>query len=284
MKFYTNTSLKIIITALLAVVLVAFGCQTGSTTQSSTTEEKKGMTENSSEEGKEATAGESEEANEAEGEGEGETDAEEAPVNVGNADMGDMDAIMIKCGGSAMSLANPLMDIANRLEAQNLMYDTEPFTDCSGIFHRVLDSIEKRCPDHLFPDPAQYRSSRGVGKWYDENNNYIVVRDPVAAASYIKPGAVMFYAGSSVDPKTIEKDALFKQGGIRHVGVVVDVKTDDEGVIQSYTLFHGRTTGKVAAKTSYHALKPSRSNYPPYGNGRDHWVGVASIASDKLMK
>lgn len=192
-------------------------------------------------------------------------------------------SVSITCADAEYDLSTPLMEVASQLEAQQLMYNVQPFTDCSGIFHRVLDSINRRCPDHAFPNPNAYRSSRGVGKWYSEKGNFIQITDPENEWAYIKPGAVMFYASGSIDPKAIQKEALFKQGGIRHVGVVVAVEKDPDGVVSSYTLFHGRTTGKVAAMTNYHDREPSRNNYPPYGNGGDHWVGVAPIASDKLM-
>lgn len=194
-----------------------------------------------------------------------------------------MDGLSITCGGDEMNLAVPLNEVASRLQSQNLMYNTKPFSDCSGIFHRVLDSLDRRCPSHAFPDPKTHRDSRSIGKWFLENGTFVQIRKPEESDKYIRPGAVMFYMSGSKDPKTITSEALFKPGGIRHIGVVVDVEKDADGRVTKYTLFHGRTTGKPAAKTNYHARKPSRSSYPAYGNGRDHWIGVAQIASDKVM-
>lgn len=199
------------------------------------------------------------------------------------ASWANMDGLSITCGGDELNLAVPLNEVASRLQAQNLMYNVKPFSDCSGVFHRVLDSLDRRCPDHAFPSPKTHRDSRSIGKWFVDNGTFVQIRHPEASYKYIKPGAVMFYMSGSKDPKTIAKDALFKPGGIRHIGVVVDVEKDENGVVTKYTLFHGRTTGKPAAKTNYHTRKPSRSSYPAYGNGRDHWIGVAQIASDKVM-
>ncbi|MCI4670600.1 MAG: hypothetical protein MRZ79_20870 [Bacteroidia bacterium] len=194
-----------------------------------------------------------------------------------------MSTVAITCGGSEFDLSVPLLEVANRIESQKLMYKSKPFTDCSGIFHRILDSMNRRCPEHDFPNPNTHRSSRSIGQWYNEKGNFIKITDPENEWDYIKPGAVMFYASKSVDPKTVETEALFQSGGIRHVGVVVDVEKDSNGMVNKYTLFHGRTSGKIAAKTNYHERKPSRSSYPAYGNGSDHWIGVAPIASDKVM-
>jgi len=194
----------------------------------------------------------------------------------------EMDSLSLACGSTNVLLGSSLLTIANRLEAKKLMYDQKPFTDCSGIFHRVLDSLGRRCPEYTLPDPATHRSSRGIAEWYHEQGDFIQIKDPVASAKYIKPGAVMFYASGRLNPDSLSTEQLFNPGGIRHIGVVVEVQKEEDGTISSYTLFHGRSSGKIASKTDYHDLEPSRSSYPAYGNGRDHWVGVAPIAANKM--
>ena len=62
------------------------------------------------------------------------------------------------------------------------------------------------------------------------------------------------------------------------MGVVTEVKKNEEGLISSYSLFHGQRPGKLASTTNYHqrAYK-NRPNYPPYGNGTEQWVAVAPL-------
>jgi len=194
-----------------------------------------------------------------------------------------LEGLSINCGGGEMNLAVPVNMVATRLESQNLAYNDKPFTDCSGIFHRVLDSLKRRCPTHDFPDPQTHRDSRSLGRWYHEKGQLVQITDPLKQDSYLKPGAVVFYAKPSVDPLTVDAETLFKQGGIRHVGVVTEVEKDASGTIVGYTLFHGRYYGKSAAKTNYHKRDTGRANYPPFGNGKDHMIAVAPIASDAVM-
>lgn len=198
---------------------------------------------------------------------------EEVPVT---ADWANAEAIIMDCGG-ATDLAGPVQVIAANITDDSLDYNQEPFSDCSGIFHRVLDSLKKRCDDYAYPAKETYRSSRGLGQWYYEQGNFIRVTDPLNMDHLIKPGAVMFY-GSPEDG--VSTEALFDQGGINHVGVIVSVEKDEEGVVTGYSLFHGQTYGKLASTTDYHKRTyANRTDYPPYGNGRDKWLGVAPIIS-----
>lgn len=192
-------------------------------------------------------------------------------------------ALTANCGGGTLELTDPVRAIANNIADDSLMYDVKPFSDCSGIFHRFLDSLEVRCPDQSFPDPAQFRSSRGVGQWYQDQGKFVRINDPLNMGHLIKPGAVMFYASAQLDLNTAETAAFFKSGGIRHVGVITDVATDENGTVTGYTLFHGRTTGKLAASTNYHKrVYANRPNYPAYGNGSDQWIGVAPVIVDAV--
>ncbi|MCI5158842.1 MAG: hypothetical protein D3906_10475, partial [Candidatus Electrothrix sp. AUS1_2] len=43
-------------------------------------------------------------------------------------------------------VTDPLRAVVTSLEEQSLLYDTEPLTDCSGIFHRVLLGLKDQCP------------------------------------------------------------------------------------------------------------------------------------------
>ena len=187
--------------------------------------------------------------------------------------------LSISCNGRQMMLAEPISRIAKNIENDSLDYNVEPFSDCSGIFHRVLDSLKKRCPTYAYPTKI-YRSSRDIGKWYFEQGAFIRIKNPLEMSVYIKPGAVMLYGGRSISTDSLETEALFAPGGINHVGVVVSVKKDEKGIVTAYSLFHGQRPGKRASVTRYHKRTyRNRPNYPPYGNGTEHWVGIAPIVS-----
>lgn len=191
---------------------------------------------------------------------------------------GKFEGLMSSCQGSPLNLALPVNRIAVNISKDSLQYDVEPFSDCSGIFHRFLDSLEVRCPDKKYPNPEQYRSSRDLARWYHEKAKLIRVKDPLSMMKYIRPGSVMFYGGKGVANKEIKLEDLFEHGGINHVGVVTEVKQNKEGVITGYSLFHGQRPGKLASTTNYHQRAyRNRPNYPAYGNGTEAWVAVAPL-------
>ena len=206
------------------------------------------------------------------------TEDSKESVTVTGPEYPDGEAVYGPCEETQMNLAVPVKVIADNITADKLDYNVEPFSDCSGIFHRFLDSLELRCPSPAYPDPKQYRSSRELGLWYYKQGNLVLVKDPLNMHKYIQPGAVMFYGPRGVDVSTMTIDELTRPGGINHVGVIVEVKKDDEGVITGYTLFHGQRPGKKASSTNYHKREyKNRSEYPPYGNGTEQWVAVAPI-------
>ncbi len=201
------------------------------------------------------------------------------------ADWETADSIVMNCGG-ALNLAKPVNVIAANISRDSLQYDVEPFSDCSGIFHRFLDSLSLRCPDFAYPD-KKYRDSRALGKWYHEQGHFVRVNmDNVLDMSHlIKPGAVMFYGPRNGKIDTLGIEALFAPGGINHLGVIVAVAKNDQGVVTGYSLFHGRRPGKLASTTNYHKRSyRNRPEYPPYGNGSEQWVGVAPVIANEKMK
>ena len=181
------------------------------------------------------------------------------------------------CKGLSEEVSQAVIAISENLSAQQLAYNSLPFTDCSGIFHRVLDSLKQRCPEQKFPDKS-YRSSRALARWYHEQGTLSLVHNPLQMSERLRPGAVVFFgrieAGSEAS-LTIE--SLTQSGGINHVGVVTSVSKDASGTIQNYQMFHGLRPGKVAKITTYHNRTPTRETYPPYGNGNQAWVAVAPI-------
>ncbi|MCI5141312.1 MAG: hypothetical protein D3909_06210 [Candidatus Electrothrix sp. ATG1] len=150
------------------------------------------------------------------------------------------------------------------LEARSILYGTGPLSDCSGIFHRVLMGVKKRCPDYKYPPLQQYRDSRDLARWYREQGELIWIKDALKRTDLIRPGMVLFYG---------------HQGSVRHVGVVVSVTMDKKGKMISYNLFHGHgRRGRTAASTtSWHKRKPTRPGYPPFGNGHQRLIAAARI-------
>ncbi|MCI5209602.1 MAG: hypothetical protein D3910_12610 [Candidatus Electrothrix sp. ATG2] len=165
------------------------------------------------------------------------------------------------CTGGVMPAV--LTTVAS-LEARSIRYGTGPLSDCSGIFHRVLMGVKKRCPDHNYPSLKRYRDSRDLVRWYREQGELIWIKDALKRTDVIRPGMVMFYG---------------RRGSVRHVGVVVSVARDKNGKVVSYKLFHGHgRRGRTAASTTnWHKRNPDRASYPPFGNGQQQLIAAARI-------
>lgn len=178
------------------------------------------------------------------------------------------------------SLIPAVLATVTDLEAQSILYGIGPLSDCSGIFHRVLKGLKKRCPENAYPPLSQYRDSRNIARWYHERGELILIQDPLKQTSVIRPGMVLFFGHTGVWYKNPSiKTLLSPRRGIYHVGVVARVHRDATGKIVQYELFHGhgqrgRTTASV---TTWHKRKPDRAGYPPFGNGRQQLVAAARI-------
>jgi hypothetical protein len=55
----------------------------------------------------------------------------------------------------------------------------------------------------------------------------------------------------------------------------------DQGNVVSYEMFHGRSAGKIAQRTTYHDLRPKRKELPPFGNWNQQLVGIAYVVTPK---
>ena len=190
----------------------------------------------------------------------------------------EMEGLIATCEDEPFNLALPVNIIAFNISRDSLQYGAEPLSDCSGIFHRFLDSLELRCPEPTFPNPKKYRSSRDLARWYMEQDRIIRVEDPLEMDEHIIPGAVMFYGGRGINTAEMDMEDLVAPGGINHMGVVVSVERNKKGRVTAYSLFHGRRPGKLASITRYHRREyRNRPEYPPYGNGTEQWVAVAEL-------
>jgi hypothetical protein len=166
------------------------------------------------------------------------------------------------------------------LEARSILYGIGPLSDCSGIFHRVLQGVKRRCPSHEYPSLEHYRDSRDLARWYHKQGELILIRNALERPDLIRPGMVFFFGRvGAVYRNFTVKSLLSRRDGIRHVGVVTRVHKDASGKIISYDLFHGHgRRGQTAASiTRWHKRTPTRAGYPPFGNGRQQLVAAARL-------
>lgn len=188
------------------------------------------------------------------------------------------------CVSSDAEWSKELTAFAEQLEAKKIMYTQTPasaLADCSGIFFRMVDFVHSKCGDHLYPDMTKTRDSRSLAKWYHDNNNLVLVQDPMKTRNLIRPGSVMFYGrpNEKYSNLTIERMAGTpgKRGSIFHIGVVTEVHKDEQGNVTGYVLMHGKSTGKAAGRTHYHKVEPPRIGYPILGSWNQQWVAIANI-------
>lgn len=160
-------------------------------------------------------------------------------------------------------------------------------TDCSGMFHRVLELLEKRCPAYAYPAVHEHRETRQLARFYHDRGQLTIVRDVSSAQDLIRPGSVMFYGYADQSFEGVRIEQLETRGrGIEHMGIVVRVERDGD-TVTNYSLFHGINYGKPSGVTEHHygdwsnnpsfAASARRNGYKPFGFWRQPWVAVAPI-------
>lgn len=177
-------------------------------------------------------------------------------------------------------ITDPLREVVTKLEKKSLLYATEPLTDCSGIFHRVVQGLKDQCPAKEFPTVAKNRDSRALALWYHEHGKLQLINNAVDSSDLLRPGAILFFGKNGFKYRDFSvAELLTPQKGIAHLGVVVDVHKNKAGQVEHYELFHGHgRKGKTTAPvTNWHKRTPTRTSYPPFGNGQQQWVAVASL-------
>lgn len=181
--------------------------------------------------------------------------------------------------------------IARTIEAQRLAYDSGSGQDCSGIFHRVKDSLIARLPlladtaRYVFPDFGTARSSRQIADWYYRHGNLLLVTDPLAARHTLRPGAVLFfsrpgrrYRQVDIELLTDRNGGYTRKGAISHVAIVTAVTRDADGLVTEYTMLHGRNRKLPASRSSSRAVQSRfTKGLPPFGNWSQQWVAVARV-------
>lgn len=207
----------------------------------------------------------------------------------------------VNMGISDDKISRVLESISKNMENKKLAYVSSKSQDCSGIYHQMKDSIQKRLPalkegvTYHYPKYTTDRSSRQIADWYYKNGNLLIVKDPVASRNSIRPGTVLFFgrAGEifkniTIDMLTDRKNNYTKNGAIQHIAVVTSIKKDKEGNTLEYTMMHARYPGGPPASRS--GSKEVQSNSAknkakvapyPFGHWTQQLVAVANIATKK---
>lgn len=200
----------------------------------------------------------------------------------------------IQTGISDNKIGSILSSIAENLEKKKLPYVSSLSQDCSGIFHQLKDSIQKRLPalrkgsSYQYPEYKNIRSSRQIADWYYTNKNLLIVEDPIASRNSIRPGSVMFYGkpnkkykNMTIESLTDKNNNYTSNGAIMHIAVVTSVRTDDEGNVLEYTIMHGRNKRVHASRSGSKEVQSKRTKgLPPFGNWSQQWVAVANIMTE----
>lgn len=171
-----------------------------------------------------------------------------------------------------------LQRLASDYESQHILYRSAPLSDCSGMFHRLLQRMKETFPGFAYPEVAEARSSRALAQWYYDRGALHVIDDAAGSGHLIRPGAILFFGqvGKAYPHPTIGQ--LTASGtGIMHIGTVVGVEKDEAGNTIAYTMFHARGRGKPASHTRHYFRHPGNPGLPAFGNWRQQWVAVAYI-------
>lgn len=163
-------------------------------------------------------------------------------------------------------------------EPERWMYSNKAadFKDCSGMFIRLCEEMEEALPPEFdFPSRA-YRGTRDLARWYAEHGDLQLIRDPQVNSNKIQVGQIMFYGRAKTRiPKRFDLATLtapYPRGLLAHLGVVVAVDRAADGQLLSYTLFHGRSSGKPASRS---VIRTAQN--PNFGNWGQPWLAVASL-------
>ncbi len=188
-----------------------------------------------------------------------------------------------KCDKTDFDLLKNIQESAQSLEGTP--YSQANKTDCSGMFHKVLERIKMACPNSILPSINNARSTRDLAKWYHDHGDFRIIRNPKDESDLIQPGAVMFYGYGNrawpYDHHTITLDTLVVQGvGINHVAIITSVKREN-GVVKFYEIFHGLNPSKPAGTTTSHRIYNRNPDLPVYGNWKEPWLAVANVLGRK---
>ncbi len=194
-----------------------------------------------------------------------------------------------QCYANDQELGKQLTLFAEKTERDSVWYvvhtgnPPDQLADCAGMFLRVIRFVQSTCDQYDYPKPTDARGSRTQARWFYDRNNLVIVKngsdDAMAKRNLIKPGAVLFFGRSGQHYNDVTIDMIERE--VAHVGVVTEVKRDDVGNVIGYTMFHGRSKGKIAQRSFYHSIEPPRLGFPILGNWNQQWMGIANIMTPK---
>ncbi|MEM7105035.1 MAG: hypothetical protein AAF502_18005 [Bacteroidota bacterium] len=183
------------------------------------------------------------------------------------------------CNSTEHDLSAFLKLYSENMEKREILYNSEDLSDCSGIFLRFSKMMKSECSSIVLPTPSEARDTRKIARWFYNRKKLRIVHDASNSGHMIKPGAIMFYGTRNMpyEATDLNIDDLTTSGGIQHIGVVTETEKDVHGNVVGYTLYHGRTYGKIAGSTRWHIINPSSSKNPPFGNGDQQWVAMVEL-------
>jgi hypothetical protein len=190
--------------------------------------------------------------------------------------------------------------ISQDLEAQELEYISSKGQDCSGIYHKIKDLVQKKMSvlgdktKFHYPSFTEDRNSRQIAQWYYDHNNFHIVQNAIADRNLITPGTVVFFGRTEEKYSNITIDLLTNpgkfvhdgtNGKIMHIAVVTKVEKDDAGNVVKYDMMHGRNSRNFASRTTANYDGPGGYGKAyakfPFGNWNQQLVALAHIETPK---
>jgi hypothetical protein len=232
---------------------------------------------------------------------------EEAPADPDLSDAGDTSSNTDKSNGQmAERTVNEerlgiILDlISEDLESQELAYISSKGQDCSGIYHKIKDLVQKKMSvlgdktKFHYPTYTEDRNSRQIAQWYYDHNNFHIVQDANLDRNLITPGTVVFFGRTEEKYSNITIDLLTNpgkfvhdgtNGKIMHVAIVTTVEKDDAGNLIKYDMMHGRNSRNFASRTTANydgpgGYKTTHAKFP-FGNWNQQLVALAHIETPK---
>ena len=190
--------------------------------------------------------------------------------------------------------------ISQDLEAQKLEYLSELGQDCSGIYHKIKDLVQKKMSvlgdqtKFHYPTYEGDRNSRQIADWYYRHDNLHIVQDANKDRNLITPGTVVFFGRTEEKYSNITIDMLTNpgkfvhdgtNGKIMHVAIVTKVEKDDAGNLIKYDMMHGRNSENFASRTTANydgpgGYGPTHAKFP-FGNWNQQLIALAHIETPK---
>jgi hypothetical protein len=178
---------------------------------------------------------------------------------------------------TASNLEPLTVGIANQLYGMKYSSNGGAFRDCSGIFHRVVQTMEDACPNLLIP-PTKVRSSRQLAAWYANRGTLTPINNALLQApDVLQPGAVVFFGGPNKRHKNVGFQSVVNN--TRHIGIVTSVQHNEAGEVVGYQMFHGSSSHRKAVYSQRYRHHPKNRNSPPFGNGNEQLLAVATLCA-----